>query len=160
MGRWHDYRSAAEVSAQVAAQSQSDDTNATISKSPLVSGAAACWSEGSSMMPFAEGAQCMVGAVLLSTASSSCVDWPSRREVLGEQVSIVLTTRGVSVPSRSPVNPRRFTSAILGFPPDRTDLEISRLPLIRQRQTRSVTSSGFDDRKGQVYRAEPGWPRQ
>jgi len=46
MGSWHDYRSAAEVSAQVAAQSQSDDTNATISKSPLVSGAAACWSEG------------------------------------------------------------------------------------------------------------------
>jgi len=39
------YRNAAEVIAQVAAQSQSDDTNATISKSPLVSGAAACWSE-------------------------------------------------------------------------------------------------------------------
>ena len=95
----------------------------------------------------------MLGAVTLSTASSSCVGWPSRREVLGEQVSIVLTTRSVSVPSRSPVNPRRFTSAILGFSPDRADLEISRLPLIRQRQTRSVASSGFDDREGQVYPA-------
>jgi hypothetical protein len=39
------YRNAAEAIAQVAAQSQSDDTNATISKSPLVSGAAACRSE-------------------------------------------------------------------------------------------------------------------
>jgi len=77
----------------------------------------------------------MLGAVTLSTASSSCVDWPSRREDLGEQVSIVLTTWGVSVPSRSPVNPRRFTSAILGFSPDRTDLEISILPLI-DRKTR------------------------
>jgi hypothetical protein len=40
------YRNAAEVIAKVAAQSQSDDTNATISKSPLVSGVAACWCEG------------------------------------------------------------------------------------------------------------------
>jgi len=40
------YRNAAEVIAQAAAQSQSDDTNATISKSALVSGATSCWSEG------------------------------------------------------------------------------------------------------------------
>jgi hypothetical protein len=46
VGLMANYRSAAEVSALVAAQSQSDDTNATISKSPLVGGAAACWSEG------------------------------------------------------------------------------------------------------------------
>jgi hypothetical protein len=39
------YCNPGEVIVQVAAQSQSDDTNATISKSPLVSGAAACWSE-------------------------------------------------------------------------------------------------------------------
>jgi hypothetical protein len=39
------YRNAAEDIAKVAAQSQSDDTNATISKSPLVSVATACWSE-------------------------------------------------------------------------------------------------------------------
>jgi len=51
MGRSKDanalsYRNAAEVIAQAAAQSQSEDTNATISKSILISGAAACWSEG------------------------------------------------------------------------------------------------------------------
>jgi hypothetical protein len=94
----------------------------------------------------------MVGAVLLSTASSSCVDWPSRREILGEQVSIVLTTRGVSVPSRSPVNPRRFTSAILGFSPRSNrsrNLETATDPAT----TNSVASSGFDDREGQVYPA-------
>src|SRR5215472_16363896 len=39
------YRSAADIIAQAAAQSQSDETNTTISKSPLVSGAAACLSE-------------------------------------------------------------------------------------------------------------------
>jgi len=39
------YLSAADIIAQAAAQSQSDETNTTISKSPLVSGAAACLSE-------------------------------------------------------------------------------------------------------------------
>jgi hypothetical protein len=39
------YRNPAEIIAKVAAQSQSDETNATISKSPLVSGAAVSWSE-------------------------------------------------------------------------------------------------------------------
>jgi hypothetical protein len=113
VGLMANYRSAAEVSAQVAAQSQSDGTNATISKSPLVSGAAACWSEGLEHDAFClRLAQCMVGAVLLSTASSSCVAWPSRREDLGEQVSIVLTTRGVSVPSRSAIRPRRSSPTV------------------------------------------------
>jgi hypothetical protein len=37
------YRNPAEIIAKVAAQSQSDETNATISTSPLVSGAAASW---------------------------------------------------------------------------------------------------------------------
>jgi hypothetical protein len=46
------YRNPAEIIAKVAAQSQSDETNATISKSPLVSGAAACWSEGLEHDPF------------------------------------------------------------------------------------------------------------
>jgi hypothetical protein len=40
------YRNGADVIAHVAAKSQSDDTKATISKSPLLSGARACWSEG------------------------------------------------------------------------------------------------------------------
>jgi hypothetical protein len=40
------YRNTREVIAQTAAQSQSDDMKNTISKSPLVSGATACWSEG------------------------------------------------------------------------------------------------------------------
>jgi hypothetical protein len=40
------YRNGAEVIAHVAAQSQSDDTKATISKSPLLSGARYCWSKG------------------------------------------------------------------------------------------------------------------
>jgi len=39
------YRNPAEIIAKVAAQNQSDEPNATISKSPLVSGAAASWSE-------------------------------------------------------------------------------------------------------------------
>jgi Voltage gated chloride channel len=38
------YRKAAEANAQIAAQSQSDATNVTINKSPLVSGAAHSWS--------------------------------------------------------------------------------------------------------------------
>jgi hypothetical protein len=49
------YRNAAEDIAKVAAQSQSDDINATISKSPLVSGATACWSERLDRDGFAEG---------------------------------------------------------------------------------------------------------
>jgi hypothetical protein len=39
------YRNAAETNAQIVAQSQSDDTNVTISKSPLVSGAGLSWSD-------------------------------------------------------------------------------------------------------------------
>jgi hypothetical protein len=39
------YRNAAEVIAQVATSSQSDDPNTTISKSRLLSGGPACWSE-------------------------------------------------------------------------------------------------------------------
>jgi hypothetical protein len=82
---------------------------------------------------------------LLATASSSCVDWPSRREVLGEQVSIVLTTRGVSVSSRSPVTqeglPPRFADhrdfrqwvvfilPATALPPQKT-LRLSRLKAI------------------------------
>jgi hypothetical protein len=92
----------------------------------------------------------MVGAVLLSTASSSCVDWPSRREVLGEQVSIVLT--GASAyrqdhrltqegsPPRFWVFPRSNRSRNLETAPDPAT-------------TNSVAGSGFDDREGQVYPA-------
>jgi len=40
------YCNGAEVIAHAAAQSQSDDTKATISKSALLSGARDCWSEG------------------------------------------------------------------------------------------------------------------
>jgi len=83
------YRNAAEAIAQVAAQSQSDDTNATISKSPLVSGAAACRSEELDRDGFCWTlAQCTVGRVLLFTASCSCFDLSSRRDDYDEQVSI------------------------------------------------------------------------
>jgi hypothetical protein len=39
------YRNAAEVIAQVATPNQTDDPNTTISKSRLLSGGPACWSE-------------------------------------------------------------------------------------------------------------------
>jgi hypothetical protein len=39
------YRNAVEVIAQVATPSQTDDPNTTISKSRLLSGGPACWSE-------------------------------------------------------------------------------------------------------------------
>jgi hypothetical protein len=39
------YWNAREVIAQITAQSQRDETNNTISKSPLVSEATTCWSE-------------------------------------------------------------------------------------------------------------------
>jgi hypothetical protein len=65
-------------------QSQSDYTNATIAKSPLLSGARACWSEGLASDGICRRlAQCTVGVVLQSMASSYCVDEPFSRVDLG-----------------------------------------------------------------------------
>ena len=55
-----------------------------------------------------------------------CVDWPSRREDLGEQVSIILTTRASAYRQDHRLTQEGSPPRFWVFPPDRTDLEISR----------------------------------